>query len=94
MHRTPWFRASVLLLALLILAPPVFGAGPQIPGRTSETGLSALASRFWETLALFLPLEKRGADMDPWGVEADSGDETQSQVPDDGERGIGMDPWG
>lgn len=94
MFRTPWFRASVLLLALLILAPPVFGAGPQISGRTSETGLSALASRLWEAFALVLPLEKRGADMDPWGLEADSGDATQTQDPDDGERGIGMDPWG
>jgi len=70
MTRTAWFRASVFLLVLVLVAPAVaIAGGSEWPPK--ERGPS-LAGALWETLVRLVPaIENLGAGLDPAGTPAD-----------------------
>lgn len=70
MTHTPWYRASVFLLMLALVAPAVAVAGGrESPRRDYQSGLAAM---LWEALVRLVPaIESLGAGLDPAGAPAE-----------------------
>jgi hypothetical protein len=69
MRRSSRFRASTLLLAVVLSAAPAFARGPQ-PVPTVE--VHGFLGSLWNALSGLLPMLTKGRDtIDPNGVPAD-----------------------
>jgi len=94
MRRRPWTLATLLLLALAVVAQPA-AAGERAAVKPVKAAPGALAA-FWNGLRhlpILSSLGKLGPEMDPAGAPKPSSPPAGTYLPQS-DLGIGMDPHG
>jgi hypothetical protein len=94
MRRRPWTLATLLLVALAVVAQPA-AAGERAAVKPVKAAPGALAA-FWEGLrhlSILSPLRKLGPEMDPGGAPKPSSPPAGTSLPQS-DLGPEMDPHG
>ena len=92
--RKAWFRASVLVLALVLASSPVF-AGSRPIHRAPAPEASSVFATVWQALHDLLPaFGQGGVGLDPNGSGTTTVPPNSEDPGSDSDRGPGADPWG